>query len=350
MAPFTKREVGYIKAIAGIGQQKSFINYSNAVPTIGWTGAHVDPSLDGSGEFTNKTKFPRTPMASIVTVGSRANFAPTKALAAACYCLNQIPLTVDHTDTLAGSDVNDALFQQSKFRKFVDINPMFLLSSANIHEGDETKNLSSTLRVGEDFYVESTHIRWRFTMPDFTVATGKQPHHEYRFIVFRQRKPTVQRDGVNNGRNGQWLNWNYDLFSGYEGRRVGFEGYRAHEQLDGNEGYYASPVSVTTAGITSIQQRLETDDIMTMPLNDADYVIMRDERFFLGAEHGKSHYETVTRFDWTDPGSTSDYNMVLGMDESKNYDWFFLILGTTNDTEVPQLNIAVRGTTAVTSA
>lgn len=350
MAPFSKRQIGYIKAVAGVGQHKSFINYKNDPPDGGWA-SHVNTSTTGTGastEYADNDKYISIPQTGLAPIVTQSNFTNTKALAGALFCLNNIPLTVDHNDDI--TDINNQVFTQYKFQKALIPHKMMLLSHASTSEGDETLAHGSTVRVGEDFYLESTHIKWRFTMPDFSVAAGKQPHHEYRFIVFRQRKPTMQRAFGGDTTGGQWLNFNYDLFSGYEGRRVGWSGHRQHEIFDESEGYVAAPVYTTVGGQAAAAFRLTTDDIMTMPLNDADYVIMRDERFFLGSEHGKSHYETTTHFDWSDPGSCTSYNMVEGLDASKNYDWWFLILGTTNDDTSPVLNISVRGTTAVTSA
>lgn len=344
MAPFSKRQIGYIKAVAGVGQHKSFINYYNLPPS----DSSVIDATTSAGEYTSEAKLVRTPSESLSTITGDFNFDENgKKLSGALFCLNNIPVTVDHTD--AAGDINDQTLTQFKFGKALVPNKMLLLTQNSHDEGGEPRHFTSAVRVGEDFYVESTHIRWRFTMPDFTVAAGKQPHHEYRFVVFRQRKPTLQRGHNPTGDHAQWLNFNYDLFAGYQGRRVGWSGHRHHQEFDGDEVYSAEPVDFRINN-TAQSQKLTTDDIMTMPLNDADYVIMRDERFFLGAEHGKSHYETVTRFDWSDPGSESQPNMISGMDDGKNYDWWFLLLGTSNDSVSPNLNISVRGTTAVTSA
>lgn len=346
MAPFSKRQIGYIKAVAGVGQHKSFVNYSNAAQT--YTTLTTDPGAPADYPQTRElVQFPQTTLTPFTTTPLGSYDPNGKRMAGIVFCMNDIPLTVDHTDT--SEDLNAHEFRQRKFSKFLTPNKMQLLSQGCYPEGDEPREANTAIRVGEDFYLESTHIRWRFTMPDFSVASGKQPHHEYRFIVFRQRKPTLQRGSSPTGDSAQWLNWNYDLFSGYHGRRVGFSGSRYHEEMDGKETYIDMPIThVTNNEYVSV--KLSTDDFMTLPVNDADYVVMRDERFFLGAEHGKSHFETVTRFDWSDQGSGSEQNLVPHLDDGKNYDWWFLLIGTTNDDVVPQLNVSVRGTTAITSA
>merc|ERR1711971_357932 len=50
-------------------------------------------------------------------------------------------------------------------------------------------------------------------------------------------------------------------------------------------------------------------DLMTMPLNKNDYVVMRDVRFFLGQAQGKSHFEDVFDFDFNDPINTADTDL-----------------------------------------
>lgn len=345
MAPFTARQVGYIKSIAGVGQHKSFIAYNNEV-----TITETDDAFDTTG--TDENLFWNQPGRALHEVAADDNLSVgPKKIGSSVFTLDNCPLTIDHNDS---TELNAMSFERSKFhRAFGPVHPMGLLTQVNIDEGQEIKDNTTHRRVGEDFYLESTHIRWRFTMPDFTVESGKQPHHEYRWIVFRQRKPTLGV-GVDHTKGDiAYLNWNYDLFNGYQGRPVGPSGYRRREQFDGAEDYkgYAEQVvyGLGTAEFSS-NVKLTADDLMTLPINEADYVVMRDERFFLGAEHGKSHYETVTRFDWSDPGSTNNNRMVEGLDESKNYRWFFLLIGTTNDSVQPALNIAVRGTTSITSA
>lgn len=343
MAPFTSRQVGYIKAIAGVGQHKSFKTYNNEVTL---TGACFD------SEGIDQNKFWVQPASSLHTVLESENVTVTdKKLGAVVFTIDNTPRTIDHTD---GTDIVNMVFNRDKFDgAFGAVHPMGLLTMAQIDEGQETKNYSTHRRVGEDLYLESTHIRWRFTMPDFTVASGKQPHHEYRWIVFRQRKPTLGVGVDDTKGEVSYLNWNYDLFNGFQGRPVGPAGHRRREQFDGTEAYISGAEAVYYTlgdGECVHNPKLTADDLMTLPVNEADYVVMRDERFFLGAEHGKSHYETVTRFDWSDAGSTNNARMIEGLDEAKNYRWFFLLIGTTNDSVQPALNVSCRGTTAITSA
>jgi hypothetical protein len=365
MAPFSKRQIGYIKAVAGVGQTKSFIHYNNAKIKFGsaWW------STDGGDTLPKVPDRQTSVVNGSASSGDSSNCldTDTKKLCAYVGCLDNIPLTVDWNHETTG-DINGVTFQQSSFNgPFGVPNPMFLLTSRRvIAEGDdalsEVDKTAQTLggRVGDDFYLESTHIKWRFTMPDFASVIGTQtPHHEYRWIVFRQRKPTLGYNSYDaNKGEAQWLNWNYDLFNGYQGRPIGPKGYREREQFDGKESYESTTGGLrmwigtndTVGDNTGAFMHIDADDLMTLPINDADYVVMRDERFFLGAEHGKSHYETVTRFDWSDPGSTINHDLIDGLDHGKNYRWWFLLLGTTNNTIQPVLNVSVRGTTSLTSA
>lgn len=350
MAPFNKRQIGYIKAVAGVGQHKSFITFNNRDLIAGTAAIY-----DATKADDEKWWYPPAVTLSAHTVPHTGNIGGSKSLASCVYTLDNVPITVDHTDS---TDINSAVLERGKFEKqFGPVHPMGLLTQYNIAEGDESKTPGTENRIGEDFFLESTHIRWRFTMPDFTVTSStKQPHYEYRWLVFRQRKPTLAPGHEMQTGDFQFLNWNYDLFNGYDGRPVGPAGWRKREKLDGTDVYVANArgssitLANTTAKIGYPATKLSADDLMTLPVNDADYVFMRDERFFLGAEHGKSHYETVTRFDWNDPGSTSDHRLTAGLDNGKNYRWFFIIIGTSNDTVTPNLNIDVRGTTSVTSA
>lgn len=204
MAPFSKRQIGYIKAVAGVGQHKSFINYYNRPPQ---NTSNVLDLTTADGEYTSADKLVIAPSESLTTIAdSLDNFDSNgKKLAGALYCMNNIPVTVDHNDS--SGDINDHVLTQFKFTKALTPNKMFLLSQHTRTETEAPATERTLERLGEDFYLEATHIRWRFTMPDFTVASGKQPHHEYRFIVFRQRKPTLQRDHNPTGDSAQWLNF-----------------------------------------------------------------------------------------------------------------------------------------------
>ena len=126
-----------------------------------------------------------------------------------------------------------------------------------VEEGNETTaSVYSDVRIGEDFYLNATHVKMRFTMPDFGSISGTvQPHHEYRLIIFRNRLPTVTEDTDHQAMDGQsFINFHYDLFNGYVGRRCGLQGYRQHEEFDNAEHYSGNvrsgTVYTTTGGST----------------------------------------------------------------------------------------------------
>ena len=152
MAPFSKRQIGYIKAVAGVGQHKSFINYVNS--TISSSGV-IDTTV-ADGEYTSGAKLVQQPSTVIAPIAdSLDNFdSAGKKLSGALYCLNNIPLTVDHTD--ASGDINDQVLTQAKFQKALVPNKMLMLTQSHWVEGDEGGTAATIRRVGEDFYVEST--------------------------------------------------------------------------------------------------------------------------------------------------------------------------------------------------
>lgn len=334
MAVFNKRQVGYIKAIAGVGNHKT-MRHSRATGDLA-----ASVSLDSTNSRVDNS---------------------VKKMKGLTIFLNRGMRCVDSADTGDPNTWNPAVvnsvsgFRSTSFSPGLDC--MFVDS---VDEGDEGKTVTTDQRVGEDFYLNATHVKMRFTMPDFGSISGTvQPHHEYRLIIFRNRLPTVTDYSLNDAIDNQsYLNFHYDLFNGYVGRRIGLQGYRKHEEYDGDNFYSGNVVSgtlyTTTGGTakspTSEPANLSPDDWMTLPLNDTDYVIHTDERFFLGREHGKSHYEKVIRFDWRERGSTHDSDMQNGLREGFNPNWVIMLLATTNDDVEPNINYHVTQVTSVESA
>lgn len=212
------------------------------------------------------------------------------------------------------------------------------------------------------------------------------PHYEFRLIMFRNRLPTYRNTGSSNSldaiRNGvSLLNPGYDLFMGQTGRPRGPLGYRTSTKLDKNidpngapAPYYSGvrlkddnsawqngviPQNATDAGHSHTggaslfpvgESHLTHRDLMTMPLNKNDYVVMRDVRFFLGQAQGKSHFEDVFDFDFNDQINTADTDMLTSDTLSdKNYRWQGILIGTSNGKDPVQLNYEIRGTTCVQS-
>jgi len=215
------------------------------------------------------------------------------------------------------------------------------------------------------------------------------PHYEFRLIMFRNRINTYRATGSSNNldaiRNGvSLLNPGYDLFMGQTGRPRGPLGYRTSPKLDKNLDPNGAPApyysgrrwGTDSGGVTgfmngSIPQasadaghhytsgeklfpsgeaNLTHRDLMTMPLNKNDYVVMRDVRFFLGQSQGKSHFEDVFDFDFNDPINTADTDLMSSDTLSnKNYRWHCVIIGTSNGKDPVHLNYEIRGTTACQS-
>jgi len=211
------------------------------------------------------------------------------------------------------------------------------------------------------------------------------PHYEFRLIMFRNRLNTYRGSAGSNNldalRNGvSLLNPGYDLFMGQTGRPRGPLGYRTSPKLDkcmdpagspapyysgkhwsGGSGYVPGfvPVHSSDAGHGDTtgssmfplgEAKFTHRDLMTMPLNKNDYVVMRDVRFFLGQTQGKSHFEDVFDFDFNDPINTGDTDL-LSSDTiaDKNYRWHCVIIGTSNGRDPVHLNYEIRGTTCVQS-
>jgi hypothetical protein len=214
------------------------------------------------------------------------------------------------------------------------------------------------------------------------------PHYEFRLIMFRNRLPTYRKSAGNNSldaiRNGvSLLNPGYDLFMGQTGRPRGPLGYRTSPNLDKNMDPNGSPApyysgkridwsqashpwvngsipsasgdaghgDTTGSNLYPLGENAFTHrDLMTMPLNKNDYVVMRDVRFFLGQAQGKSHYEDVFDFDFNDPINTADTDLCSSDTLSdKNYRWKCVIIGTSNGKDPVHLNYEIRGTTCVQS-
>lgn len=215
------------------------------------------------------------------------------------------------------------------------------------------------------------------------------PHYEFRLIMFRNRINTYRATASSNNldaiRNGvSLLNPGYDLFMGQTGRPRGPLGYRTSSKLDKNLDPSGAPApyysgfrwGTDSNGVTGWMdgvipqswrdaghhytsgEKLFPDgeanfthrDLMTMPLNKNDYVVMRDVRFFLGQSQGKSHFEDVFDFDFNDPINTADTDLMTSDTlADKNYRWHCVIIGTSNGQDPVHLNYEIRGTTACQS-
>lgn len=357
MAPFNKRQIGYIKAIANVGKHKSFVH------------SRYDGSLTDGLALTSSN--------STISTGSKKCTVHLVQLHRFARVADQRASQYDISDSWPLSN-SDYCIQNEE---------MTLLDCAAVPEGDAGKidedgttlpdavpdtavvggYNPTTERIGSEFFLDKTHLRMRFTMPDFDVMTGKQPHYEYRLIVFRTRKPQITTGDAPTALTGgsSFINHAYDLFNGYVGRPVGIAGWRGRLDFDGHQhysgmqpnfggagglGFSGGVAEGKTAKFPPGETDRTADDLMTLPLNDADYIVKCDERFFLGPEHGKSHYEKVISWDWNQQGETLEPDLAKGLDPTFNPLWKVMLIGTSNDNLTPNLNILYRGTTTIESA
>lgn len=387
MAPFTNRQIGYIRAISGKSKHKSFI-VSNINNTV---SLNVDE---------------------LATSAQPQNFTGSKSLTVAHWALNELPQGLDARTVNVSNDFTTWVPEFTSLGCGQYLGEMRLLhcpvddtaagenrSLAGYDHQHFNKTISTTeYRVSDDCFLDSTHMTLRFTMPDLVpqgteanhTASMHTPHYEWRLIIFRNKRKTYRRndsvtdtatdqDGQNNTL-GQLMdgvslaNHGYDLFMGQAGRPRGFIGWRQHPVFDEynnitgdnlpvdddynrNHAYAGKYWNGTawTDGLTPQlappgEDLMTADDYLTFRLNKNDYVIHTDERFFLGQQFGKSHYEKTIHFDWKDFIDTHNANLCSSPTlDKKNYEWQFLLLGTSNGSDNAELNVSIRATTAVTS-
>lgn len=203
------------------------------------------------------------------------------------------------------------------------------------------ENAAIYQRQGAEGFLESTHLRFRCILDNPTTGDFTSEHNEYRMIVFRHK----ERQHSNAQHTQNHSNFWYDLFHGIGNYKVGLNGYRSVEDIQGNIDY----VNNSLVGDYGYKW-VDNQSAMTLPLNKEDYVIMKDHRFFLGKEYGgKNIFETTLHWDWRDPIATASTD-VTESESNKNYTWFIMFLGNSNNTEGDaSLNITIQGTTHMTS-
>lgn len=386
MGPFTNRQTAYIRAIAGKSNHKSFIvsNYNNRISGLG-DGNEVPQNVD------------------ITTLS-------TKKLTMAQWYLHEIPRGLTSRDVNINRDLTDwlpdfvhfgmgpqAQLQLLKCPIDVDAGAYVddhyhatgSVAGANTSEAGGHSHFGAVTdtmhRIGTQAFLESTHLTFRFTMPDRVpqatednhAASMHTPHYEWRFIIYRNKRQTYRnpdnnlsalRDGVS------LCNPGYDLFMGQAGRPRGVLGWRTHRKFDqvlavgidnieedttpdeqsAYAGKYWTSNGYEDGAIAELtppgEDLMTADDYLTFRLNRNDYVIHTDERFFLGQQFGKSHYEKTVHFDWKDFIDTHREDLCESPTlDGKNYQWCFLLIGTSNGTDAAELDVCIRGTTSLTS-
>lgn len=374
MAPFTSRQTNYIRAIAGQQQHKTLIarqaetslvefvppNFRNADQTKLFARAwHLNNHNLGS--------YPGAPSDPVESAFDKTNGG---------FCALQ-NFTVKSGNTVIDANgrmrllhvpaINTSDATNISVSNFGTVTP-----NPHSHTIAESEYIPSYNRAGVEGYLESTHMKLFATLPvhgDVDNGVLGSPHYEFRIIVFRNKLPvwtpwdgdTHDRHTVREGVS--LLNPNYDLFMGQTGRPRGFLGWRQNKNFDlGTDGErevyqgkkWVHTALSATAGVGDDfpegEQLFTTKDYMTMPLNRNDYVVHTDQRFFLGKEHGKSHMEKEFHFDWNDFIDTPDTDLTTSPTlDKKNYDWHFIILGTSNSTAAADLRLELRATTAMKS-
>lgn len=309
MAPFSRRQTAYIRAIADQGKHDTFIEVMNRPATSGLE--NYDDSLVGDTSQAHcKYKL---------------------------WCLGDLPQvfdsgTVNTTAAIADSGAVEALG----------------VFSTQFAENTATENISKNALVrgtGEVFLDKTTlNFRCLFDPVHFDDST-KARHGEFRFIVFRHKEK--QSTDIKLAQN--FSNPLYDLFLNGSNYKCGIKGYRDSVENGGTLHY--------TVGTGAYN---EASALMTSMINKEDYVVMKDVRFFLGPRFGKSHYETRMDWNWntvldcnTVPGETV-VDITEQADHSNNFKWYCMLIGTRlhsadDATGGSLLNVRISGTTTCKS-
>lgn len=237
---------------------------------------------------------------------------------------------------------NPLVFPSGPINNATDVSPLPAteLDVFNIQPVSD-ENAANIQRQGAEGFLESTHLRFRCIVDNPTTGDFNAEHNEYRMIVFRhkERQHHLRTHAQN------FSDWRYDLFQGTRNYKCGFLGFRNQEDIEGNIQY--DPVSFPDR---YGELWIDNQSAMTFPINKEDYVVMKDHRFFLGKEYGgKNIFETTLHFDWKDPIATTSDD-VTETESNKNYTWYILFMGNSNNTEGDaSLNITIHGTTHMTS-
>lgn len=291
MAPFNKRQIGYIKAIADVGGHTTYKSaYLNASNTL--EGLNSNMSHDGKGQYT------------FVSIGN----APKV-------------YTSGSTDTTA---------QISNSRDW-----FYSIPAYNITVNTDETGVGIDERVTPECYLESVHARLRLIQP-LDVTVDAKSHQEYRMVVFRHKER--QCHDVRYAEN--FSNPLYDMFLAPNNFKVGPLGFRRKTDLAGSNDY---------VGLGD--EKNDIQSMMTCLMNKEDYVVMKDVRFYLGKEYGGKHiYEDSFHWDHADPIATEAEDLTLNDSNNKNYTWYVAFFCTTNNTTLAEMPyIRMDTTTHVTS-
>lgn len=292
MAPFNKRQIGYIKAIADVGGHTTY-KHNILNPSNSLNGLNSNMSHDGKGQYT------------FVSIGA----APKV-------------YTSGSTDTTA---------QISNSRDWFYSVPVY-----NVQVNTDESAVTVSERVTPECYLESVHARMRLIQP-LDVTTDDKSHQEYRMVVFRHKER--QSNDVRFAEN--FSNPLYDMFLAPNNYKVGPLGYRQKANLDSGANDYI--------GYNSTSNDIQS--MMTCLMNKEDYVVMKDVRFYLGKEYGGKHiYEDTLHWDHADPIATEAEDLSHNDSNNKNYTWYVALFCTTNNSTMAEMPyVRMDTTTHVTS-
>jgi len=406
MAPFNNRQIGYIQAIAGRQQHVTLMcgSSNSQLNSEGTVAAHDKPQSlfdlhvvggvngtdSSSGSISSQSKSLLLENWTLdhqeLAFDSRAVHNNDKLEAADLTNLNyNLGLGTSTLLDVFNSPVTGAYtLDGSSISTTHDVTDHITGPDAIGELARNPDHIPSIERATPDGFLNSTDVKFRFTLPQDGGLAGStnpmgQAHYEFRWIVWRSKKPTapgksgadsVADSNMDLVRDGcSFRNPGYDFFMGQTGRKRGLVGYTLHPKLDADKmkvtgtggqsteqysGKYWGGSSFTdgsnTLAVPTNEAGFTVDDLMTMRINRDDYVVMKDVRFFLGKEHGKSHFEDTLHWDWNDPIDTVKSNVLTSPTlNNKNYRWHMTLLGTTGGKHAVKLNSAVRWTTKMES-
>lgn len=285
MAPFNKRQVGYIKAIANVDNHHSYVeNVAGFSQTLALPAAAAEP--------------PTTPGVQIPKWDSAMRYK--------FWTLGKTPLTYG-AGALPTENIDLA-------KQTIDVYNVPVYSATA-----DDRNATKAQRISAECFLESVDVKMRLIQA-LDVTTDTKSHQEYRMVVFRhkERQSHIKQYAQN------FSEPQFDMFVGRDGYKFGPRGNRL-EQDDHNALGIAQYVNGT-----GYYYGFDGQSMMTSPLNKSDYVIMKDCRFYLGKEYGGKHiFETKLHFEHKDPIAT-DNDDVTTTDNDKNYVWYIWIGCLTN--------------------
>lgn len=315
MAPFSRRQTAYIRAIADQGKHDTYIPIVDR------------PETNGLENYDD------------VLIGTTAQSHCKYRL----WCLGEKPQVFD-----VGTGNTTSILDEKNNGVSTGAVTSLDCFKTQFTNATATLNIQKNKLVqgtGEVFLDKTTlNFRCLFDPIHFDDST-KARHGEFRFIVFRHKEK--QSSDIKLAQN--FCNPLYDLFLNPDNYKVGIKGYRDDIENGGTLNYSDANLSWN-----------EASALMTNMINKEDYVVMKDVRFFLGPRFGKSHYETRIDWNWntvldcnTIP-EASDVDITEQADHRNNFKWYCLMIGTRlhgsdDQTNGSLLNVRISGTTTCKS-